>query len=94
MDTEYYPVGTNLLEDVFADTSDQNILRVLHNVDFIDFELSLYGSSKKLQRRFCSYLSIGFISQMINNCLSGNLPETDVIIKSQNILLDTYRLLR
>jgi hypothetical protein len=91
METETYPDGTNLLEEVFSKLSDQYIQIILRMTDEHVFLLAFRGSSKKIQRRMCDNLSMRIARRMVNASTKEPMPATDEIIRAQQTMLNTLK---
>jgi hypothetical protein len=91
METETYPDGTNLLEEVFSKLSDRDIQIILRMTGEHDFLLAFRGSSKRIQRRLCDNLSVRIARRMVNDCIESPMPATDEIIRAQQTMLNTLR---
>jgi hypothetical protein len=90
METETYPEGTNLLEEVFLAATGTEIQQVLRQVDMDVCAKALVGSSKKIQKLFCDNLAESVAVVMVNTCMSDEKPTTEEIIKAQHKILAVY----
>lgn len=93
METETYPAGTNLLEDVFALMGNRDIQMILRGTELDVFVPAFRGSSKKVQHRLCENLSRTIAAHTIHACATEPMPEIDAIIKAQHAMLSQYHAL-
>jgi AraC-like DNA-binding protein len=88
---ETWRPGTNLLEEYFLDASDRVIQITLRETDMKDFVPAFYGSSKKIQNKFCANLSKRLAMQVVHACEdTGATTETGTIIKAQHVMLSLF----
>jgi hypothetical protein len=94
METETYPEGTNLLEETFSRLNDRDLQIILRETNMLDFQLAFRGSSKKLQQRLYSNLSMrnGYI--IVKNNIELPMPTTEQIINAQQKMLNQLTALR
>jgi flagellar motor switch protein FliG len=94
METETYPDGTNLLEEVFSKLSDRDIQLILRVTDEYTYQLAFRGSSKKIQRRLCDNVSVRIAHRMVTVSIKEPVPAADEIIRAQQAMLNTLEQMR